>query len=389
MEFKIFKITISFFAIIIAAFFVYMVSGLYFDHKFQSGPGTEPRVEAPASKITSLPEVKTTPALPTLPPTPSEQQSRGSSIPQPNLKDLGGIGTKQAAAPSPVPKILPPPPIIEVSSKSFEELINSAVVQLYCGEFDAEKTSFSNIARGTGIIISAKGEILTNRHIIYDENFKKARNDCLVFKSPFPNAKSEKPKIYYDASVINYPVSEKFNKDFSEDKYYNDFAILKISGKIDNNLRIDQLFQTSYASEADYAILSPYGRSLEGRQNNDVFNYLPIDWNYQPKAGDQLITMGYGVDAAHIANQITSTIGLLSANVDIGGNSKPQIVLIESNSTQGFSGGALINPQSKGLIGLIGWITNSNGNTSYTAAIFRDFLREMIINELSFDLKTL
>ncbi len=366
MKFKIFKIIVSFFAIIIAAFFVYMMSGLYFDHKFQSGPGTEPQVEAPASKITFPPISENSP--PTMASTTGQIPPKIAPTP------------KQAAAPPPVPKILPPPPIIEVSSKSLEELVNSAVVQLYCGELDAEKTSFSNIARGTGIIISARGEILTNRHIIYDENFKKARNDCLVFKSPFPNSKSEKPKIYYDASVINYPVSEKFSKDFSENKYYNDFAILKISGKIDNNLRLDQLFQTSYASEADYAVL---------QNSTSTFNFLPFDWNYQPKAGDQLITLGYGVDAAHIANQITSTIGLLSANVNIGGNSKPQILLIESNSTQGFSGGALINPQSKGLIGLIGWITNSNGNTSYTAAIFRDFLREMIINELSFDLKTL
>lgn len=265
----------------------------------------------------------------------------------------------------------------EVSSKSFEELVNSSVIQLYCGYLDGEETSFSSISRGTGIIINSRGEILTNRHIIYDSNLKKIKNNCFVLKSPFPNVESEKPKIYYAANIISYPLTEKISEVFSKDKYYNDFAILKITSRPTNEMKINQLLQTDYASEADYSVL----------ENKGIFNYFPIDWNYRPKNDDLLITLGYGVDASHIANQITSTIGRLAGNIDIRRNSKPQILLIESNATAGFSGGALINPQSKGLIGLISWITAGDVTGKYTAAIFRDFLAENILQDLNFDLK--
>jgi len=277
--------------------------------------------------------------------------------------------------PSPKPPV--PEPVKEVSSKSFEELVNGSVIQLYCGYLNSEGTNYSDISRGSGIIITGKGEILTNRHIIYDENLKKAKSDCFVLKSPFPNIKSEKPKIYYTVQVINYPSQEKFSEVFSKDKYYNDFAILKINSRPTSEMKINQLLQTDYASETDYSVL----------ENNGFFNYLPIDWNYRPKNDDLLITLGYGVDAGHIANQITSTMGRLAGNINIRGDSKPQILLVESNATAGFSGGALINPQSKGLIGLISWITAGDVTGKYTVAIFRDFLAETTLQDLNFNLK--
>src|SRR3989338_3594503 len=281
--------------------------------------------------------------------------------------------------PKPVSYVAPSPAVVtEVSSKSFEELINGSVVQLYCGYLNGDKTSFSDIARGTGIIISATGEILTNRHIIYDENLKKTKNDCFVLKSPFPNSKSEKPKIYYSAEIISYPLAEKFDETFSKDKYYNDFAVLKIDSRPENMSIMSNLLQTIGASESDYKILEPI---------SGVFNFLPIDWDYQPKNNDELITLGYGVDATHLANQITSTIGRLSGNIDINKSGKPQILLIESNSTAGFSGGALINPKSKGFVGLISWITSGDEAGQYTVAIFRDFLRTLMLQDLNFDLK--
>jgi hypothetical protein len=299
------------------------------------------------------------------------------------------IKPKQAATPFPAPKILLPSPIAEVSSKTFEEIINSSVIQLYCGYLNEDGTNFSDISRGTGIIIDSKGDILTNRHIIYDENFKKIRTDCFVLKSPFPNSRSEKPKIYYTIQVINYPSQEKISEVFSKDKYYNDFAILKIGEKLGGSPpeadppladKINLLLQVDYASEADYAVL---------QSSTSTFNYLPIDWNYQPQNDDILITLGYGIDASHIANQITSTVGRLAGNIDINKTGKAQILLIESNATSGFSGGALINPKSKGLIGLISWITSGDITGKYTVVIFRDFLKDMMMGELDFNLKSL
>ncbi|MCX6813766.1 MAG: trypsin-like peptidase domain-containing protein, partial [Candidatus Azambacteria bacterium] len=282
--------------------------------------------------------------------------------------------------PKPISYVVPPAvvnTVKEVSPKSFEELINSSIIQLYCGYFNDEATTFSDISRGTGIIINEKGEILTNRHIIYDDNFKKIRSNCFVLKSPFPNEKFQNPKIYYAAEIISYPAIEKFNDSFSKDKYYNDFAILKIISKPSGESKINLLLGFDYASPDDYLVL----------ENNGVFNYLPIDWNYQPKDGDILITLGYGVDAIHLANKITSTIGKLSGNIDINGSLKPQILLVESNATAGFSGGALINPQSKGLVGLISWITSGDEAGKYTVAIFRDFLKTLMLQDLNFDLK--
>lgn len=274
-----------------------------------------------------------------------------------------------------------------VSSKSFEELINSSMIQLYCGDLSADETSFSEISRGTGIIIDDDGKLLTNRHVIYNENLKKIKNNCFVLKSHFPNLDSQKPKIYYKADIINYPLLEKFNDSFSKDKYYNDFAILKIYSKIDKKSKINLLLGFDYALPEDYLVFSPYGGFPEGGENNDILNFLPIDWEYQPKNNDTLITLGYGIDASHVANKITSTIGKISGNVNISGGLNPQILLIESNATTGFSGGALINPESKGLVGLVSWITAGDVTGKYTVAIFRDFLRNLMIQDLNFDLK--
>ncbi len=100
-----------------------------------------------------------------------------------------------------------------------------------------------------------------------------------------------------------------------------------------------------------------------------------------------MITLGYGVDASHLANQITSTVGKLLGNISVNDSLQPQILLVESNATAGFSGGALINPQSKGLIGLISWITSGDIGGKFTVAIFRDFLKTQMLQDLNFELK--
>jgi len=298
------------------------------------------------------------------------------------------IPKKSLPISKPIPNITPlavvKEVIKEVSSKSLGELVNSSVVQLYCGYFNNESAIFSNISRGTGVIINSKGEILTNRHIIYDENLKKARNDCFVLKSPFPNEKSQNPKIYYFTEIIGYPSVEKFSDSFSEDKYYNDFAVLKITSKISNGSKLNLILGFDYALPEDYLIIE---NSTSLPAQTGTFNFLPIDWNYKPKDGDTLITLGYGIDASRIANKITSTIGKLIGNIDIDGSLKPQILLIESNATAGFSGGALINPQSKGLIGLVSWITSGDEAGKYTVTIFRDFLKTLMLQNLNFELK--
>lgn len=288
--------------------------------------------------------------------------------------------TVKIIKPEPISYIAPPiivNTVKEVSPKSLEELIDSSVIQLYCGYFDGGNATFSDISRGTGIIINTKGEILTNRHIVYDENLKKTRSDCFILKNSFPNTKSQKPKIYYTANIVNYPAIEKFSDSFSKDKYYNDFAILKINSKPDSADKINLILEFDYATSDDYLIV----------ENDGIFNFLPIDWNYRPKDNDVLITLGYGVDASRLANQITSTIGKLSGNIDINGSLKPQILLIGSDATAGFSGGALINPQSKGLVGLISWIASGDETGKYTVAIFRDFLKAQMLQDLNFELK--
>jgi len=354
---KIFKFIILFAILIFAAIFIYPI----FRRSFENGANLDLKVSTSTIDLPTLQKVATT----------SE-----NTISENTIKVI-------KPKPKPISYVAPPAVIKEVSPKSFEELINSSIIQLYCGYFNNEATTFSDISRGTGVIINEKGEILTNRHIIYDENSKKIRSDCFVLKSPFPNEKSQNPKIYYAAKVINYPAIEKFSDAFSKNKYYNDFAILKISGKPENNFKIDLLLGFNYALPEDYLVLENKDLSSQ----TDVFNFLPIDWDYQPKNGDTLITLGYGVDATHNANKITSTIGKLSGNIDIDGSLKPQILLVESNATAGFSGGALINLQSKGLVGLISWITSGDEAGKYTVAIFRDFLRTLMLQDLNFELK--
>lgn len=274
----------------------------------------------------------------------------------------------------------------EVSSKSFEELVNSSVIQLYCGNLNSEETLFANISRGTGIIIDGSGRILTNRHVIYDENSGKVKNNCFILKSHFPNTGSSKPKIYYSSQITSYPLIEKFSDIFSKDKYYNDFALLKITFAVKKESKINLLLGFDYAMPEDYSVLENSGQ-LDGKAS--TFNFLPIDWDYQPKNDDFLITLGYGIDSSHTANKITSTIGKIAGNINIDKGAEPHILLIESNATTGFSGGALINPKSKGLVGLVGWITTGDSSGKYTATIFRDFLRIMMIQYLNFDLKLL
>jgi len=361
---KIFKWTVFIAVFVLAVFFILVVILQFYPRNknyFGGQTYNELKLATSTMDLSASPKVATT----------SENAIK-------IIKPPGRTPTAGQAKPKPISYAAPPVVVKEVSPKSFEELINSSIIQLYCGYFNNENATFSNISRGTGVIINEKGEILTNRHIIYDENMKKARPDCFVLKSPFPNEKSQNPKIYYAAEIISYPAIEKFSDSFSKDRYYNDFAILKIFGRTENNFKINLLLGFNYASPDDYSVLE---------NSSGTFNFLPFDWNYQPKDGDTLITLGYGVDASHSANKITSTIGKLSGNIDINGSLKPQILLIESNATTGFSGGALINPQSKGLVGLISWITSGDEAGKYTVAIFRDFLKTMLLQDLNFELK--
>ncbi|MBI2446598.1 MAG: trypsin-like peptidase domain-containing protein [Parcubacteria group bacterium] len=362
MEFKIFKIIISFFAvIIIAAFLIFSFDYLKSDFSRNFTSNENFNISTSSIKLQTSENLKTTTSY-------NSEPVKDKPIKEPQIisKEI-------------IQKPIVAEPIKEVSSKSFEELINSSVIQLYCGNLNSEGTTFSNISRGTGIIINSSGNILTNRHIVYDENTKKIKNDCFILKSFFPNTESQKPKIYYIAEVSNYPLTEKFSDSFSEDKYYNDFAILKIVSKISRESKINFLLEFKIAAPEDYLSI----------ENNGIFNFFPIDWNYQPKDGDFLITLGYGVDASHLANKITSTIGKIAGNVNINKSAEPQILLIESNATTGFSGGALINPKSKGLVGLVSWITAGDVAGKYTVAIFWDFLRNLMLQDFNLDLKLL
>lgn len=357
MAFKLFKIIFLTVVLIFTAFFVFIVLNQALNQK--------------SSDVSLETEI-------------SKNQNSSSKVFQEIPTTTKNVIEIAEPKPKPISSNLPPVKlktetikVSEISSKSFEELINSSVIQLYCGNLNSDETSFSNISRGTGIIIDGSGRLLTNRHVIYDENLKKVKNNCFVLKSPFPNIDSQKPKIYYSSYIISYPLVEKFNDSFSDDKYYNDFTLLKINSKINRESKINLLLELDYALPNDYLIL----------ENNGKFNFLPIDWNYQPKDGDSLITLGYGVDTSHLANKITSTIGKIAGNININKSAEPQIILVESNTTIGSSGGALINPNSKSLIGLVSWITAGDVTGKYTVAIFRDFLRSLMITDLNFDLK--
>lgn len=272
------------------------------------------------------------------------------------------------------------PTVKEVSSKSLIELINGSIVQLYCGNMNSDKTELSGISRGTGIIINSGGIILTNRHIIYDEIFKKPKSDCFILKSPFPNLSGQKAKIYYFAKIENWPQTEKFSKDFSSDKYYNDFALLKISGKTTaENSKIGTMLGFDYAGIDDYKIVESGG----------LFNYLSIDWDYQPRVKDNLISVGYGTDASHEARQITSSAGTVSGGIQVLAASGVEVLVVEGNATIGFSGGALIHPQSKGLLGLVSWVSAGAEEGKFTVAIFRDFLGLLMKDEFGIDFRQL
>ena len=362
MELKILKIIISIFAVIvIAAFLIFSFNYLKSDFNGSFISNENFNISTSSTKLW-----------------PSESPKATTSYYSEPVK-AKPVKELQIISKEIIPKPTVAEPIKEVSSKSFEELVNSSVIQLYCGNLNAEGTTFSNISRGTGIIISGNGKVLTNRHIVYDENTKKIKSNCFILRSLFPNMESQKPKVYYMAEVVNYPLTEKLSDSFSEDKYYNDFAVLKIISKISIESKINFLLGFDLAAPADYLVI----------ENNNIFNFLPIDWNYQPKDGDILITLGYGVDASHLANQITSTVGKIAGNVNINESAEPQILLIESNASTGFSGGALINPQSKGLVGLVSWITAGDIAGKYTVAIFRDFLRSLMLQDLNLDLKLL
>ena len=67
----------------------------------------EPQAMAGGPEIVDL--RKAPPPLPILSPTPSEQQNLGSSISQPNLKDLGEIGTKPLTPPLTFTRPIEPP----------------------------------------------------------------------------------------------------------------------------------------------------------------------------------------------------------------------------------------------------------------------------------------
>ena len=66
--------------------------------------------------------------------------------------------TVKIVKPKPISYVAPPPAVvIEISSKSFEELINSSIIQLYCGYLNGEKRVFP-ILREAPELLSAPRE---------------------------------------------------------------------------------------------------------------------------------------------------------------------------------------------------------------------------------------
>lgn len=205
-------------------------------------------------------------------------------------------------------------------------------------EEEAIESAQNNFTTGTGFFISNKGEIATNRHVIYpvrheEEFYKKIIEMKSIFNESIENKKNEKDKIrdYYNTnySTLGFSEKEKLESDYqSIIEEIQDFEKVMNFSIEETEIEIIRLslgitfYGAKITSFDDFSECTPKMKS-EGEdiaiiQLNDkitppkVIDYFSIDklinYNINPKINDNIFIIGFnkGFSLALTENGIKS-----------------------------------------------------------------------------------
>ncbi|MDP2090832.1 MAG: S1C family serine protease [Candidatus Gracilibacteria bacterium] len=186
---------------------------------------------------------------------------------------------------------------------------------------------------GSASIINDKGIIISNNHVVENENSVLAS----AFSVCITTNENEKPKCDYTASLIN-----------RDDKL--DISILKIDAE------------------------DIYGNTV----NYKSFKYIEVDFDYLPTVQDEVVAIGYPWIGA---DTITQTKGVVSGTTEYN---YYKYIKTDTTIAGGNSGGALINSRGKIIgiptFGIGGWGDNSMGYALLISEA-KDFILENILKD--------
>lgn len=208
--------------------------------------------------------------------------------------------------------------------KLTEEQI-SAVVQLWCPDDDYQSNGFMSL--GSGTIVSSDGIIMTNRHVVSNEDWSVIESlpTCYV---AITDDISEAPKIKYLADLVAYSPE-------SSDYFDFDMAVLYI-----NDVCLE-------CAEAPNSL--PIN-----------FPYLDMGYSGGLIPGDYLAIAGYPEIGAETFN---FTEGVFSGKVG------DFVLKTDAKIDSGSSGGAALNNKNQ-LIGIPTWtITGQAESMGYVIAV--------------------
>lgn len=246
----------------------------------------------------------------------------------PVSKEVPIASQNQSSAPS-QPKIIPPLPLL--ASQEIYALLDTAIVQIVC------KVGENLYVSGSGVVVSDKGVVLTNAHVV-----EKGR-DCSV-KTGNPAVISGKAEARFIGNTENLIMDTKIPKE--------DFALMKITER------------------------------TAGSMFAEPFKYLRLSYSHVPQSGDGFYLAAYASEFAGggIPSGSQNLVFTIARVLDLYAvdGSGIDVAELEGNiSTQeGASGSPVISPVDGSVIGLVfgqnkgeGGVNTTNQRTEFAFLI--------------------
>jgi len=349
-------------AIVIISGGVIAISGLFIHKPVQTTEIVAPAVENQIQS-SSTQEASTTIGQNAFMPQAQENKAivmpKTITVPKPKPVSMPVVTTPPVAVQQPVQEVNPLPPIIQIDPETFVGILcyfNSTMT----GQSGGASSAITLLVRGSGVIINSKGYILTNRHIVVQQDPQYRLDHCDVGQLPRGTHLPTEAEIRFINPLVRIPVLS-----YSAQPIF-DSSSLPLSD-----------IESGYA---DFAVLKITGVSADGP--NFGFNSVPSSFPYAKLIsidkynieGEGVVTYGFPGDVTAGQNDafqtltMTGSVGTVS-KVEVGDSyytNIPLVVMTNMEISHGRSGSPLF---WRGyVIGLTTFFISGNRTDSGSAA---------------------
>ncbi len=295
----------------------------------QTASSTEQAIIATSTKSTTQ---NTTPKNPATS-TPKTTPLKPKPTPPPAAKP------QPAPAPSPLPTSTPPPPP-PVNTNDLNSQVRAATVNILCSSKVADATK---VITGTGVVIDPRGVILTNAHVaqyLLLENYGGQGNIQCDIRTGSPAYPTYRSKLLYIPKKWVEDNKQDIIKENPVGTGENDFALLLVTGRIDNKPLESLPFISAGVNDSDID---------QTEKIPHVAAAYPAGFLGGVEIQKNLYASSIVTYINHVFTFNTDTVDLIA----LGGNVLAQ---------KGASGGAVVSSSGKKLVGLV--VTTSEGATT-------------------------